>query len=483
MTEQVPEQAPHAQPRIGVDEWVASAEERRARSLGGRVEDALDRVPPVLRLAALALPFAVYPLLVDSDYLMQVGIDTLVFVLLVLGLNIAAGWVGLLDLGFVAFFGLGAYLYAAVASEYAGRYWEAQWAIPAIAVATAIAGFLLGLPSRRLVGDYLAIVTLFFLQLWLVVMVNATFTRGPNGISDILPLKFFGRQVTSLDGNYYVAFFAFVLVISVLYLVNRSRTGRAWRALREDELAAELMTMPVSRLKLMAFAFGAGVAGIAGAIFAPAQGAVFPLNFDIVLLITVYAMMVLGGAGSLLGVTVGAVIIVASLEALRGPEDASSLFYLAVVLAIVFLARPWWRALAVLGGTVVFGLVVHEAAEQWRPSLVDGVPFGQARIDELVDSWVLLPVDLVTPDGLPAGAFGRIAYLVFIASVLALTLVSSRWRTIGLVPVLYFTACIWENLLLAQPAVARFVLMGALLVGLMAYRPQGLLGKPRVEIA
>ena len=472
-----------AQPRIGVDEWVASAEERRARSLGARLEDALDRVPPVLKLAALALPFAVYPLLVDSDYLMQVGIDTLIFVLLVLGLNVAAGWVGLLDLGFVAFFGLGAYLYAAVASEYAGRHWEAQFAIPAIAVTVAAAGFLLGSTSRRLVGDYLAIVTLFFLQLWLVVMLNATFTRGPNGISDILPLKFFGRQVTSLSGYYYVAFAAFVVVISALYLVNLSRTGRSWRALREDELAAELMTMPVNRLKLMAFAFGAGIAGIAGAIYAPAQGAIFPLSFDVVLLITVYAMMVLGGAGSLFGVTVGAVIIVASLEALRGPEDASSLFYFAVVLAIVVLVRPWWRALAVLGGTTAFGFVVHEAAVRWRPSLVEGIPFGQARIDELVDSWVLLPVDIVGPDGVPTGAAGRLTYLLFVAAVLGLTLIrSSRWRTIAVVPVLYFAACVWENLLLSQPAVARFVLMGALLVGLMAYRPQGLFGKARVEI-
>lgn len=471
------------QPRIGVDEWVASADERRARSRSARLTDALDRVPAVVKLAALALPFAVYPLLVDSDYLMQVGIDTLIFVLLVLGLNVAAGWVGLLDLGFVAFFGLGAYLYAAVASEYAGRYWEAQFAIPAIALTVAAAGFVLGLPSRRLVGDYLAIVTLFFLQLWLVVMINASFTRGPNGISDIQPLKFFGRQVTSLDGNYYVAFVAFVLVVAVLYLVNQSRTGRGWRALREDELAAEIMTMPVSKLKLMAFAFGAGVAGVAGAIYAPAQGAVFPLNFDIVLLITVYAMMVLGGAGSLFGVTVGAVIIVSSLEALRGPEDASSLFYFAVVLAIVILVRPWWRSLAILGGTVVFGFVVHEAAARWRPSLVEGTPFGQARIDEIVDSWVLLPVDIVTPDGLPAGALGRIAYIALVAAVLGLTLIrSSRWRTIALVPVLYLAACIWENLLLAQPSVARYVLMGALLVGLMAYRPQGLFGKARVEI-
>jgi branched-chain amino acid transport system permease protein len=476
---------PPVEPRIGRDEWVASAEERRAKSISGRVQDVVEGAPAAVKLVALALPFALFPFFVDSDYLLQVGIDTLIFVLLALGLNLAVGWVGLLDLGYVAFFGLGAYLYAAVASPYAGRHWDALLAIPAIAAAVAVIGFLVGLPSRRLVGDYLAIVTLFFLQIWLVVVINASFTRGPNGIADIYPLQFLGRQVTSQRGYFYVALAAFILIVSFLYLLDRSRTGRAWRALREDELAAELMTMPVSRLKLMAFAVGAGIAGIAGALYAPQQGAVFPANFDIVLLITVYAMVVLGGAGSLVGVTVGAVLINASLEALRDPDDASWLFYAVVVLALVLmLRRPWWSSLAVLGATVVFGLVAHEIAERARPSLVGGTPFGQARIDELVDSWALLPVDIVTQDGLPTGWLGRLAYLGLVAAILGLTLVRRPlWRAVALVPTLYLAACVWENLLLPQPAVARFVLIGAMLVALMAVRPQGLLGTQRVEIA
>jgi branched-chain amino acid transport system permease protein len=474
---------PPEKPRIGVDEWVASAEGRRAQTLVARVGDLYERTPAAAKLLALAAPFAVFPLLVDSEYLMQVGVDTLVFVLLAVGLNVAVGWVGLLDLGYVVFFGLGAYLYAAVASEYAGRYWEAQFAIPVIAVTVAAAGLLLGLPSRRLSGDYLAIVTLFSLQLFLVFLINASFTRGPNGISDILGLKFFGNQVTSLTGYYYVTLIAFLLVVAALYLLNRSRTGRAWRALREDELAAELMTMPVDRLKLMAFAVGAGIAGIAGALFAPVQGAVFPANFDLVLLITVYAMVVLGGAGNLLGVTVGAVLINASLEALNDIDLASWVFFTVVLATLLVVVRPWWLSAAVVGGTIVFGLVVHEIADSARPSLVNGSPLGEARIDELMESWVLLPVDIVTADGLPTGYLGRLLYIGLVAALLCVTLVRHRiLRAVALVPVLYLSAVVWENLLLAQPAVARFVLIGALLVGLMAMRPQGLFGRQRVEI-
>jgi ABC-type branched-subunit amino acid transport system permease subunit len=474
---------PPEQPRIGVDQWVGQEAARRSRTLAGRVGEYAEGTPPVLRLAAFVLPFVLFPVFVDSGYLMQVGIDTLVFVLLALGLNVVVGWVGLLDLGYVAFFGIGAYFYAALASEYAGRHWEAQWTIPLIVAATAVGGYLLGLPSRRLVGDYLAIVTLFFLQIFLVVVLNSRFTRGPNGIADLDPLTFFGREVTSLDASYYVLVAAFALVVAVLYLVNQSRIGRAWRALREDELAAELMTMPVSRLKLMGFAFGAGVAGLAGALFAGQQGAIFPSSVAIPLLITVYAMVVLGGAGSLVGVVVGAVLINASLEALSTPENASPLFFGAVVLGLAVMFRPWWRFVTVATATVVFGLLVHAVAEQLRPSLVDGTSVGGTRVDDLVSHWVLLPENIVTGDGMPAGAAARLMYLGLIAAVLALTLIrNTRVRTALIVPTVYFACCVWENILLPQPAVARFILIGAMLVALMAARPEGLFGTQRVEI-
>jgi ABC-type branched-subunit amino acid transport system permease subunit len=355
-----------------------------------------------------------------------------------------------------------------------------------VVAATVLLGFLVGLPSRRLTGDYLAIVTLFFLQLFLTILLNADrlnvphfgqvdFTRGPNGISDVDPLTLFGWTLNSLDDYFYLTLGTFLLVFVGLAFVNNSRTGRAWRALREDPLAAELMSMPVNRLKLLAFAFGAGVAGLAGTIFAASQGAVFPVNFDLTLLITLYAMVILGGFGSLAGVAVGAIAINVSLEALRTPEDASWIFFGVLALALPFVIRPVWRWGIVVVGTIVFGFVVHALADRFWESGVAGAPPGLARIDRLVDSWVLVPED-------PAG-LGKVAYLLLVAGVLGLTLVRGWWRTIGYIPVLYLAACVWENVMVGQPAVARYILIGAMLVALMASRPQGLFGTARVEIA
>ena len=132
-------------------------------------------------------------------------------------------------------------------------------------------------------------------------------------------------------------------MVVALQLINHSRTGRAWRALREDSLAAEMMSMPVNRLKLLAFMFGAATAGLTGTIFAAVQLGVFPQNFDLPLLITVYAMVILGGAGSIPGVVIGAIMINVSLELLREPENARLLFYVAIGLGLVTLVRPWRR--------------------------------------------------------------------------------------------------------------------------------------------
>jgi branched-chain amino acid transport system permease protein len=475
-------------PRIGQDEWVARSQANLELDRLGRLVARFNGLPPLVRYGVLIVPMLVYPFLVESAYLMQVGLDTLIYVLLALGLNVALGWAGLLDLGYVAFYGFGAYAFALLASEQFDLHLQAQWAIPLVVALTVLLGLALGLTSWRVSGDYLAIVTLFFLQIYITLLINIdrpdfaffdespelSITNGPNGISTVDPLRFAGRALRSLDAYYFVTVGAIVVVLAALWFVNHSRTGRAWRALREDELASQLMSMPVNWLKLLAFAFGAGVAGLAGSIFAASQGAVFPVNFDLTLLITVYAMVILGGVGSLAGVMLGAVVLNVSLELLRTPENASWLFFSALVLVTPFLIKPLWRWAAVFVGTIVFGFVAHAVVERVWPEGVAGTTAGSTRVDQLLDGWVILPADPVT--------WNRVMYLVLIAGVLSLTLLRGWVRLAVAVPVAYLAASIWESALLPQPAVSRYILIGAMLVGLMAGRPQGLLGTQRVEI-
>jgi hypothetical protein len=171
---------------------------------------------------------------------------------------------------------------------------------------------------------------------------------------------------------------------------------------------------------------------------------------------------------------VGAIAINLSLEALRTPEDASWIFFGVLALALPFVLRPWWRWATVVAGTIVFGFVVRLLADQFWERGTAGVTPGLARIDTIVESWVLMPAD---PDGL-----AKVGYLTLVAGVLGLTLLHGWWRSVAFVPVLYLAACVWENVMVVQPSVARYILIGAMLVALMASRPQGLFGTARVEI-
>jgi ABC-type branched-subunit amino acid transport system permease subunit len=488
-------ESPHERtdPRLGVDEWVARAGDRSEGGLLGAGRARWAQIPTTAKLAVVLAPAAFIPLMTRDDYLLQVAVDTLIFMLLALGLNVAVGFAGLLDLGYVAFFGFGAYGYALLNSDYTGLHWQAALALLAVGVCGTVVGYLVGLPSWRLVGDYLAIVTLFFLQIFLTVLVNGQeikifgleegLTRGPNGISDLDPMNWFGLKLTSLTQYFYLALIAFVVAFVALSLVNQSRTGRAWRALREEPLAAELMSMPVNWLKLLAFATGACVAALTGTIFAAEQGGVFPTQFDLTVLITLYAMVILGGAGSLAGVALGAVVINVGLQLMdpTDPKNASWLFYGLLALAVPAVVRPWrWRIGAlVVGATIGFGFAVHAIADAAWPAGTSGETAGQAWIDRAVDPWVLQQAN-PTPE-VPTAA-GRWAFVILIAAVLALTVVRGWKRLVLVVPTLYLAACVWENVMVAQPAVARYVLLGALLVAMMAARPTGLLGKERVEI-
>ena len=264
-----------------------------------------------------------------------------------------------------------------------------------VVVATAVVGLLVGLPSRRLFGDYLAILTLFFGQAFVVFVNNANridfpffghvdLTGGSNGIANIDPFNFFGYKIDSTTKQYYLLLIAVALVLILLMFVNESRTGRAWRALREDPLAAEVMSIPVNRLKLLAFVFGAAVAGLTGAIYGTIATAALPGDYDVGLLITIYAIMILGGFGSIGGVVIGALVVNGAPELLRSSSNARFLFYGVILLAVLVAMRPWYRLVVVLLGTVAFGAIVHAVVVAAWPRgtaghVQGGGAFGRAR--------------------------------------------------------------------------------------------------------
>jgi branched-chain amino acid transport system permease protein len=474
-------------PRVGADEWVARHDERTGLRSGwtAPIVAQLERIPPAGLLVLAVGATALVPFLFSSDYVVRVTVNTVLFALLALGLNVVVGWAGLLDLGFIAFYGFGAYAYAILSSEQFGVHWPAPFSITVVIISSALLGLLLGLPSRRLLGDYLAIVTLFFAQIFVTLTTNADritlpwndgptdFTGGPNGITSIDPISILGYDFGSTRSYLWLSLGVFTLVICALQLVNHSRTGRAWRAVREDPLAAELMSMPVNRLKLLAFMFGAATAGLTGTLFAAVQLGVFPGNFELPLLITVYSMVILGGAGSLPGVVIGAVVINVSLELLRDPGNSRTLFYVAIALGLLTLVRPWAKLAAVAAGTIVFGVVAYQLAEWLRPAWVSGSIEG-GRFADVLDGWVIHPVN--------STHLGNAGFVLLIAAVIVLSELRGLARSVLLVPTLYLAAFVWENRLVAEPSVTRILLLGALLIVLMSWRPQGLLGTSRVEI-
>jgi branched-chain amino acid transport system permease protein len=474
-------------PAVGQDEWVARHAERRLLPGGPlrQIEDSLRQVPWWAWLILFVALFSLLPVVEQSGYVRRVAFDTVLYMLLALGLNVVVGWGGLLDLGYVAFYGIGAYTYAIFDSDKFGYHLPTLLSVPLVVAVGAIAGLLLGLPSRRLSGDYLAIVTLFFLQLFQTITTNGdkvrghNITGGPNGILNVDPFHIFGHDLAVQHGGVfavsylYVALAFFVVVFVALRFVNQSRTGRAWRSLREDPLAAEAMGMPVNWLKLMSFSFGAAVAALTGTLFAALSASVFPLTFYFVLLITVYTMVILGGSGSQAGVVAGAIIIGPLLELLRDPEKSRAVFFLALVGALA-LAFARSRAVGLVAiATLAFGFVVHEVARAVDGDWVAGEK--QGGFAGFADHWVVAPAHM-------ARWIAPTTYLGVIVAVLVVTMLSGRLRLIVLVPTLYLAAFVWENVMLSKPEPARYIVLGLILIALMILRPNGLLGERRVEI-
>jgi ABC-type branched-subunit amino acid transport system permease subunit len=481
---------PESSTQIGVDQWVERSDENieRRRGLAGRITHLWERLPAAGKLAfltpAILVPFLPF---ISEGNLFNYGLFILIYALLALGLNVVVGFAGLLDLGYVAFFGFGAYTYAFLSGTHQNKghtyahNWDAQWSILAAILICAVLGLFLGSSSRRLLGDYLAIVTLFFGQAF-VVLTNAAdpygITNGSNGLANVDPLTFFGFTIDSTRGYYWFLLGCVVVVLIVLYCISESRTGRAWKASREDPLAAEMMGMPVNRLKIMAFSLGAAIAGLAGSVFAAAQTGAFPQNFSTQVLILIYAVVILGGTGSLTGMIVGAIVIIASnqvLDSTSPPNVARVLFYAALIAAVFFtMRRSWPRLIAAFAATAAFGLVVHAIVDAvWSRGTAGQVTEG-GFLTGVIRNWVLLPTN--------PGRLAVYGYLLMVVLIIAVVQLKGWWRLVVLVPTLYLTAFVWENLLVQQPAVTRYVLFGALLIAVMTIRPQGLFGTAKVEI-
>jgi len=474
--------------RIGVDDWAAEAAQRTRAREGpfGQLRATLDRVGPGWWLALMVVVVAALPVLGASQFLIRVAINALLFALLALGLNVIVGEAGLLDLGYIAFYGFGAYCYALLSSNQFHLHWPSELTILLVTVATGCLGLLLGLPSRRLLGDYLAIVTLFFGQIFVQLATNLdrfqppwaskplNVTGGPNGIFGVDPIRIGPVHLISQEDYLYLLLGLLTVAVVALHRLVGSRTGRAWRALREDATAAELAGIPVRRLKLFAFAVGGAIAGLSGTAFAAVQLGVFPSNFDLTLLIMIYAAVVLGGAGSLPGVLLGAAVISVLPEVLRDPDHGRLLFYGVLLVLLLARVRPWWRPIALLAGTVALGFLIRLVAEALWPTAVTAAGAGSDALGRALGAWVAVPTKPV--------AIGNAAFVLLVAALLLLTRLRPAVRTFALVPVVWLAAFVWESRLAGEPSVTRQLLVGAILVVMMNARPHGLLGRPRVEV-
>ncbi len=342
----------------------------------------MNQKKPVVYLV-WAIALLVLPLILQSfgNAWVRIADTALLYVLLALGLNIVVGYAGLLDLGFVAFFAVGAYMFGLLASPHLTDSFPAiaamfpdglhtpWWAV--IPLGAALAGFfgvLLGAPTLRLRGDYLAIVTLGFGEIIRVFLNNldhpVNITNGPKGLNQIDSINFFGLNLGKrLDiGSYEIAsvtlyyylFLALVLIsVVICHRLEVSRIGRAWMAIREDEIAAKAMGINTRNMKLLAFGMGATFGGVSGVMFGAFQGFVSPESFSLMESVMIVAMVVLGGIGHLPGVILGAVLLASLPEVLRyvaGPLQAMTdgrldsailrQLLIAVAMIAVMLLRP-----------------------------------------------------------------------------------------------------------------------------------------------
>ena len=287
----------------------------------------------LVAVTLLVLPFALAAIGTTWVRIMNLAI---LFTLLSLGLNIVVGYAGLLDLGYIAFYGVGAYTYALLASPQFNIHLPFWVILPIGALVACLFGVLLGAPTLKLRGDYLAIVTLGFGEIVRIFFNNLSqpinITNGPQGISLIDPFRLGGFNFSQSETAaglvfsgpvkyYYLLQLVLLAVIVINVRLQDSRIGRAWQAIREDEVAAGAMGINTTRVKLLAFAMGASFGGIAGGIFSAIQGFISPESFGLVESIMVLSMVVLGGMGNIWGVILGALLLSFVPEILRHTVD------------------------------------------------------------------------------------------------------------------------------------------------------------------
>lgn len=304
-----------------------------------------------LILVALTLPF----LPGTGRYHVDLGTLVLMYVMLGWGLNIVVGLAGLLDLGYVAFYAVGAYSYALLATYFDLGFWVC---LPLAFILACFWGVILGFPVLRLRGDYLAIVTLAFGEIIRVVLLNwSEFTGGPDGIGRIPRPSFFGLEFSRGEGGfadffglefssmhrivflYYVILVLAFLTHFVSVRLRRLPIGRAWEAMREDEIACRSLGLSIVRTKLTAFAIGAGFGGLAGAFFATRQGFISPESFTFIESALILAIVVLGGMGSQLGVAIAAVVMIGGFEYFREFEQYRMLVF-GAMMVLIMVWRP-----------------------------------------------------------------------------------------------------------------------------------------------
>ena len=312
--------------------------------------DVTDRIPLKQRIfedrniylpaiGAISLFALIFPF-IFSMYQTNIMINALIYVMLGLGINIVVGLAGLLDLGYVAFYAVGAYTYGLLNHHFGWGFWMV---LPIGAGLGTLFGVLLGYPVLRLRGDYLAIVTLGFGEIIRLILENWNeFSFGPSGIANIPRPGFFGIQMSLPQATIYIYFLMIALVLFTIFVVSRlqnSRIGRAWIALREDEIACQAMGIDRTKTKLTAFALGATWAGMAGVVFAAKTTFINPASFTIWESIMILCVVVLGGMGSIIGVIFGSLVLILLPEYLRAfSEFRMLIFGAALVFMMVF--RP-----------------------------------------------------------------------------------------------------------------------------------------------